>query len=216
MDSALKHLRDQIVAAVGPAVFNRLVESVEKTRKHGRLRYWQEQLFKEMKFLPQPMTLEEYLRIFDGAPLSELPPPPPITREFFLANANDCWYSLQRKEIRDEWFIEAWRTQPAFRENVSSEIANTVSKLGQLSAHVNCLAFMTRTFSRDDAVSFYVAIRDASMRLEYEWRQEFEKFFPQATDLPEPLSRPEDFPPSLEVERGPLLGPPFKDEDIPY
>src|SRR5262245_25245982 len=41
-----------------------------------------------------------------------------------------CWFSASARQIDPEWFAEAWRTNPEFREEVSHETKRYVLKVG--------------------------------------------------------------------------------------
>ena len=53
---------------------------------------------------------------------------PSMTKVEFLKTPSLHWYSDRRNEIRDDWFINAWRTEPAFRDTLTYEMVRSVSK----------------------------------------------------------------------------------------
>jgi hypothetical protein len=178
-DDAVKQaVRDRIAACVGPEAYNRLVEAAADTRKKGRLRFWQEGLFKRVATEAGVTiaTLDSYLDLFaDATPIRiELPP---LTQEQFFADPNRLWYSDRRQEIEPDWFKEGWRTRPGFRDNLTYELTRSVSKNGDFFIASDLLAYLPSVLDRDQVVAVYVAIRDESRRPEDEWRPEFEQAF---------------------------------------
>lgn len=188
-DAAKQAVRDRIATCVGPEAYNRLIEAASDTRKKGRLRFWQEGLFKRVATEAGVTitTLDRYLDLFaDATPINiELPP---LTEEQFLADPNRLWYSVRRQEIEPEWFAEGWRTIPAFRDNLTYELTRSVSKNGDFFIASDLLAYLPSVLDRDQVVAVYVAIRDESGRPEDEWRPEFERAFAAHVEaLPPPL-----------------------------
>src|SRR5262249_27838458 len=127
-------------------------------------------------------TVEQFLQLFHGAERKHIPVPP-LTKETFLADATRLWYSRRQDEIPLEWFAEAWRTVPFFRENVSYELRRYASKWGEMAAP-DILGTLAQFLSREEVVALYEYVRDHAGR-ETEWRAEFEAAFPEhAVALP--------------------------------
>ncbi len=69
------------------------------------------------------------------------------------------------------------------------EIARNVGKLGELFLSEAELNEINRAqLSKDDVIKLYVYIRDASSRLEDEWRDEFVATFDHGASLPPALT----------------------------
>jgi hypothetical protein len=189
-DAAAKQAAlDRIAACVGPEAYNRLVEAAPDTRKKGRLRFWQEQLFKRVAGEAglTIATLDDYVGLFADAPPLHIELPP-LTKAQFLADPNRLWYAARRHEIEPEWFKEGWRTLQAFRDNLTYELTRDVRKTGSLRFTPDLLAYLPKILDREQVVAVYVSIRDESGRPEDEWRTEFEEAFPEhAAALPRPL-----------------------------
>src|SRR5438445_6100707 len=184
MDGERQQILDRFVACVGPQAYNRLIDSRDATRSKGRLRFWQEKLFRRFNEEGgiEIATVEQFLQLFDEAERKHVSVPP-LTKEAFLADANGLWYSTRRDEIPLEWFAEAWRTIPFFRENLSYELKRYASKWGEMAAP-DILTMLAQFLSRDEVVALYEYVRDHAGR-EKEWRAEFEAAFPeQAVALP--------------------------------
>src|SRR5690348_3418733 len=101
-------LLEQIADCVGPQAFNRLAQSVGDTRRKGRLRYWQEQLFKKLHGDAniEIASVDAFVSLFDGAERQPLPVPPPLTKEMFLQNPLGCLRSGRAVEVSADWFAE--------------------------------------------------------------------------------------------------------------
>lgn len=185
----MKRNRDDVLellaSRLGPHAFNRLVESVELTRQKGRLRFWQEELLKQAssEIGVGIRTVEQFTELFQGAKPREIP----VNREAFLADPSGHWYywqSNRRDKIPVEWFAEAWRTIPVFRENLSYELKRYTSKWGAMQAP-EMLAMLNQFLVSTEVIALYEYIRDESGREEEEWRAEFEAAFPEhAPSLP--------------------------------
>jgi hypothetical protein len=74
-----------------------------------------------------------------------------------------------------------------FRENVIFDMAKCVSKEGNFSL-VYWLDTLKGVLSPEQARDLYVAIRDKSSRVEFEWRAEFIAAFPDAESLLPPIA----------------------------
>jgi hypothetical protein len=117
-DLVRQQILDRFVECIGPEAYNRLIDAVDATRSKGRLRFWQEMLFErfEAETGVRISTVEKYLQLFEHAERKHIPVPA-LTKEAFFADPNGLWYSTRQDEIRLEWFAEAWRTIPDFRDN---------------------------------------------------------------------------------------------------
>jgi hypothetical protein len=196
-DDARHATHERVAACLGDDAYNRLVDAVENTAKKGRLRFWQERLFERLLAETgiEVTSLDAYVRLFDGAPFQALYVQP-LTREAFLANANNCFYSGRRPEIAAEWLREAWAAIPAFRDNVTYELTRGVRKLGTMAGEVTTATSLNAALTREQVVAMYEAIRDESMRHEDEWRGDFERLFPaHAAALPAPRATEDGEPP---------------------
>src|SRR5262245_38646150 len=130
MDTATRNrMLDRLADAIGPGPFNRLLGSKESTQAKGRLRFWQEELLRQAGV--EVSTVEEFLDRLEGAEPRPIPPPPPLTKDDFLREPTKIWYSNRRDEVPLDWFGQAWREVPAFRENLSYELKRYASKLGE-------------------------------------------------------------------------------------
>lgn len=184
MDTATRNrLLDQLVDAIGPGPFNRLIGSKEATQVKGRLRFWQEELFRRAGV--EVTTVEEFLDLLEGAEPRSIPPPPPLTKDDFLREATKIWYSNRRDEVPLDWFGQAWRDVPAFRGDLSYELIRYARKLGELLAP-DLLPVLAAVLTGEEVVSLYKYVRDHAGR-ESEWRREFEVAFPAHVNALPPL-----------------------------
>jgi len=76
--------------------------------------------------------------------------------------------------------LKARWADPRQRDDLVAFIAREVSKTGRLAAYAPELRGLSTFLSAEDITTLYVAIRDESARLEFEWRSEFLSFFPRA------------------------------------
>ena len=95
-----------------------------------------------------------------------------------------------------------WRQGPPLeRDNFFDEISRHLSKTGDLALFDDVLRAMKSFFTSDDAIAFYVRLRDQSMRPESEWREAFISYFPDCRDtLPPPKTSEEDYDDWLEQQ----------------
>ena len=94
--------------------------------------------------------------------------------------------------------LKARWADPRQRNDLVAFIARELSKTGRLAAYAPELRGLSTFLSAEDITTLYVAIRDDSARLEFEWRTEFLSFFPQAdTFLPAAEVSEDDFRQSL-------------------
>ena len=115
--------------------------------------------------------------------------------------------------VRD---LEAlWRDGPPWRKEVFIKgIARYVSKAASLAVSDTELRALREFFTVPDMVYLYEQIRDTSQRLEFEWRDEFLRYFPAAKDALPPMEVTEE-----EYERWEQENPhppsEFTEDDIP-
>jgi hypothetical protein len=81
-----------------------------------------------------------------------------------------------------DWMAAEWGSAK-FGGNIAYELSRSVSKVGNFKLVGESMLPILRQFlSADQWVELYVAIRDESQRLEFEWRNEFETAFPESVD----------------------------------
>lgn len=168
----------RVLECLGGEAFNRLVLSVEKTRKGERLRFWQEELLCRItdEAGVRIDTPKKFIEAFEGVSPVDIPILP-LTKEEFFQEPNRVWYSTRRAQVLPAWFLEAWESVPAFRENLTYELTRSVSKNGDFFIASDLLEYLPTVLVRQQVVMLYEEIRDQSSRLEFEWRGEFEKAF---------------------------------------
>jgi hypothetical protein len=106
-----------------------------------------------------------------------------------------------------------WRHGPAReKDGFIDGIARWVSKSASLAVSDTELRALREFFTVADTVYLYEQIRDVSRRLEFEWRDEFLRYFPAATDDLPPMEVSEEEYAQWEKENPP---PEFKEDDIP-
>jgi hypothetical protein len=106
-----------------------------------------------------------------------------------------------------------WRHAPAIeKDNFIYGIARYVSKLASLAVSDTELRALREFFTVADMVYLYEQIRDVSRRLEFEWRDEFLRYFPAAEDALPPMEVTEEEYDQWEKENPP---PEFTEDDIP-
>jgi hypothetical protein len=184
------NFRTRLAEDLGWKMYNRLVESVGDVRKRGRLRFWQEQLLQDASDESVAIsTAEDFIRVFDGA--SPVPAPAePWTREVFLSGIEAFPYGgFPLEETPPEWMAAAWELERV-RNELSDEMARTVSKTGDLAYNEDYLRYLSRSLSIARQVELFLCIRDRRNELrEAEFRPSFERGFPDCVPyLPPPLS----------------------------
>ena len=102
--------------------------------------------------------------------------------------------------------------QAAARDHFIDGIARYVSKVASLAVSDTELRALRAFFTVADAVFLYEQIRDLSKRLEFEWRDEFLRYFPAAKDALPPVRVTEAEYERWEKENTP---PAFLEDDIP-
>jgi hypothetical protein len=181
---------EQIAEILGPEAFNRLVASTPATRDKGRLRFWQEELLEKVASQTNLHIcgVEEFLNLFDGAELREVPQQP-WTREVFLREiAGFPLGGFPLDETPPEWMAEAWGID-SVREAISDDLARDVSKTGSLCCTNEYLSFLERSLSGNRLVDLFLHLRERCGSRESEFRPEFERAFPKCADALPPRCR---------------------------
>ena len=224
-------VRERLAAALGSEAYNRLVASVPDVRKRGRLRFWQEQLFRQASHIGVNIsTADEFVRVFDGA--NPVPvPAEPWTRERFLRRIEEHPHrGFPLDQTPTEWMAAAWEIERV-RDELSGEMTRTVSKTGELGYTKEWLQYLSRSLPLARQVELFRSIRDSSnQHREVEFRPGFEAAFPDAVrHLPPPLTVTElaaSVGMTEEVYSRQFLNPngetfgqgggePFEDDDVP-
>jgi hypothetical protein len=208
-----QQILDRLVACIGPKAYNRLVDSQDATRSKGRLRFWQEELFR--RFASETgiaiSSVEEFLRLFEGTERKSIPVPT-LTKGDFFADPNRHYY-LGGLPVPDGWIAEAWETIAEFRDNISYEFEREASKLGDLDGCRSHLEFLDRILPLHRMVELYERVRARSPHREQEFRPTFERVFgDRMSAFPEPLSPNEDEEPFERLK----LGEKSDDGAIPF
>ena len=176
--------------ALGATDYNRLIASVPDTRRRGRLRFWQAQLLRRAGPAGKALsTADAFLGVFDGA--TALPVPlEPLTREVYLREVEQWPYALFTPgQTPAEWAAAAWETDRV-RDELSGEMARTVSKGGELAYTDEYLRFLSESLPVPRQVELFLYIRDRCVTREPEFRPGFERAFPACVPLlPPPLTR---------------------------
>jgi hypothetical protein len=183
-------IRDRLVALWGWNAYNRIVKSVPDVRQWGRLRFWQEQLLQQALDAGIPIrTADEFIRVFSGAsPVAG--PTEPWTREVFLRRIEEFPHGgFPLDETPPEWMAAAWEIERV-RTELSSEMARTVSKTGELAYTSEYLRYLSRSLPLARQVELFHCIRDDRNELrEAEFRPGFERAFPDSVPLlPPPVT----------------------------
>ncbi|MFA6956716.1 MAG: hypothetical protein WC538_12670 [Thermoanaerobaculia bacterium] len=98
-----------------------------------------------------------------------------MTRDEFMQRP----YELlsESGQVPSEWVAEAW-TQTSLRDDVVYELARSVSKTGSFDLAGDVwLQVLPPALPPEAVIALYVAIRDESERLEFEWRPAFATAF---------------------------------------
>src|SRR5438046_2816693 len=107
-----------------------------------------------------------------------------LTKEEFLT---DPVLNLRGdiEHVPTDWISEAWK-QDGFRVEAIEALARSVSKGGTFTLANSWLRLLSAALSSpDDVVALYEQIRNKSGRDEMEWREAFERAFPEhKADLP--------------------------------
>ena len=183
-------LRNRLSEILGWEAYNHLVHSVPDTRQRCRLRFWQEQLLQRASQTGVAIsTVEEFLRVFDGA--SPVPAPvKPWTREVFLSEIAAFPHGgFPFDETPREWMAAAWEIERV-RNQLSGDMARTVSKTGELAYTHEHLRYLSQSLTIPRQVELFLYIRDSGNQLrEVEFRPGFERAFPDCVPyLPPPLT----------------------------
>jgi hypothetical protein len=188
-DPDLINIRSRLADALGWKAYNRLVGSVSDVRQRGRLRAWEEQLLQQASHTGVVIsTAEDFIRVFDGA--SPVPvPAEPWTREVFLSEiVKFPLGGFPIDETPPEWMAAAWEIERV-RHEVSSEMARTVSKIGELGYTDEYLQYLSRSLPVSRQVELFLYIMNRNFTREDEFRPGFERAFPACVPhLPQPLT----------------------------
>ena len=98
-----------------------------------------------------------------------------MTKDEFLKDPSSMVLKMDEPAPAD-WIAAAW-SDSQFRDNVTHELARSVSKNGDFFIASYWLEVLPVFLSTEQVVSLYERIRDESGRLEFEWRPEFERAF---------------------------------------
>jgi hypothetical protein len=181
--------RDRLSEVLGREAYNRLVGSIPATRQRGRLRFWQEQLLQRAASAGVAISsASELLRVLDGATLLHAPSVP-WTREVFLREIEAFPLGgFPLDETPAEWMAAAWEISRV-REEISGEMARTVSKIGELAYTDEYLRYLSGSLSVPRQVELFLYIRERCVTREAEFRIGFERVFPECVPfLPPPLT----------------------------
>lgn len=94
----------------------------------------------------------------------------------------DKLHSMSAREFPTEWMAEAWDDEE-IRSDLTYGLSHMVSKVGELAHSAAYLDLLARALSHKQLIQLYMDIRDNSYRHEEEWREEFERTFPEVADL---------------------------------
>ena len=87
----------------------------------------------------------------------------------------------------DDVTRESWASDFNQRETISWELAHELSKIGSLEYETDTLLALGQVLDTAQVVELYEYLRDKSLRVESEWRDEFEEFFPEHADALPPV-----------------------------
>lgn len=230
-DFDLIDFRRRLAETLGWKAYNRLVASISDVRERGRLRFWQEQLLRQVSDSGLiSSNAEEFIRIFDGAS----PIPGPVeswTRELFIRQIEEFpngGFSLH--DTPPEWMTAAWEIERV-REELSSEMARTVSEHGEITYEEEYLQYFSRSLPIFRQLELFLYIRNRNPHREDEFRPGFEKAFATCImHLPPPLTEKQkvDMQSGAENVRRPIYAKPDQspskegnavddsDEQIPF
>ncbi len=169
-----------ILACLGVDDFNKLVRSYDDTKQRGRFRFWQTPLLERAATASGlPLTrVESFIEVFADARHVKRT----IQKAEFLADPTKFWYDGDAN-IDPEWILDAWNSSPSFVDAVSYDIARSVSKTGEFNLAKLSIEAIRHKLSPNQYVQLYIYVRDESERLEFEWRPEFCRLFPESADF---------------------------------
>jgi hypothetical protein len=191
MPDNLDDLRSRLADVLGTRSYNRLVASARGVTQLPRFRYWQESLLRQAAEAGVEIaTTDEFLAVFaDATPLADCTEP--NSQELFLSLLDEFPYGGFRFEkIPTQWMADAWEND-RIREELSAEMARTVSELGELAYDAEYLAYLSRSLPPPRQAELFVYLRDAcgSDTREDDFRPSFERAFPASVPhLPPSLS----------------------------
>lgn len=180
-----EEIRHRLGEALGWSAYNRLVESAPNVRQRGRFRFWQEQLLRSCSHVWDAlMSVAGFLWVFEDAPL--LPAPlVPWTRVFFLKQIEEWPHGIfPLDETPPDWMAAAWEIDRV-REELSGDMARTVSKTGKLAYHCDYLTYLSQSLPVYRQVELFLYLRDKGGR-EGEFRAGFESAFPECVPFLSP------------------------------
>ena len=108
----------------------------------------------------------------------------------FLSNPI-AHYNRSRASITAVYIRAAWK-QPAFRRFVFEGITRKLNRAGTLEPVADELALLGEALTRKWLVGLYEHLRDHSLCMEVEWREEFEEAFPHLVDDLPPIDLPDE------------------------
>ncbi len=170
--------RQAVLGAVlghfGVDKYNRLVLAVKDTKRHGKFRYWQDELFSDLRAKTglNITTVKDYVEAFHKAPTATKE----ITLEQFLAEPSRYYY-MEPVNLPNDWIAQAWEQSEEFRQNVTYEYAREASKNGDLGSVATSLRRLASVLPINRSIELYCAIRDLSPHRESEFRRTFERIF---------------------------------------
>jgi len=171
---------EDILCRIGVDDYNKLVRSLDDVKRRQKFRFWHEALLERASAVTnQPLTnIETFLKIFSNAPLAKRT----ISKEDFLSDPMKFW-SDGDNVIDPEWIAIVWTHCPTLVDAISYDIARSVSKTGEFNLAKSSVDSIRDRLTPDQYVSLYVYIRDESDRLEFEWRPEFCRLFPESVAM---------------------------------
>jgi hypothetical protein len=126
-----------------------------------------------------------------------------MTQDDFFADPIGCWFSTRSGRIEPDWFAAAWRSNPAFREEVLHNLKRYVLKAGVI-AEPEVVGVLARSLTRDEVLAVAEDLRLHAPGRLLEWGNAFEK----ASALVLPV------PPAELGAAGRALVSAFRDRDI--
>jgi hypothetical protein len=97
-----------------------------------------------------------------------------MTRDDFFADPIGCWFSALQGRIEPDWFAAAWRSDPAFREEVLHNLKRYVLKLGVI-AEPEVVGVLARSLTRDEVLAVAEDLRQHAPGRLLEWGAAFER-----------------------------------------
>ena len=182
--------RQSVLASVldhfGVDKYNRLISGVTDTVKRGKFRYWQDEVFSELRDKTgfTITDIADYVELFADAATAKKE----ITLEQFLAEPSRYYY-MEPVDIPDEWITQAWEQSDAFRENVTYEYSREASKNGDLGCLATSLRKLTSVLTMTRLVELYLSIREIAPHRESEFRPTFSTVLgTRMSQFPDPMT----------------------------